>query len=78
MEAAVQQHQQHSITRSQTIADKIENEDRALSAKELAAFLRVSSVCVYQQAAAGRIPSFKIGTCIRFCSATVSEWLRKQ
>jgi len=30
------------------------------------------------QAKAGRIPSFRIGTCVRFEPKTLADWLRRQ
>jgi excisionase family DNA binding protein len=61
-----------------SIADRIENIGRALTAKELAHLLSVSEVTIFKQAAAGRIPSFRIGTCVRFDPRAVANWLRSQ
>jgi hypothetical protein len=33
-------------------------------------------VTVFKQAAAGRIPSFRVGTCVRFDPRAVAQWLR--
>ena len=44
---------------------------------ELAELLAVSRVTVFKQAAAGRIPCFRIGTCVRFDPRAVATWLRK-
>ncbi len=30
-----------------------------------------------EQAATGRIPSFRVGTCVRFDPKAVANWLRK-
>jgi hypothetical protein len=49
-----------------TLADQIEGIGRALTAKELADILSVSSITIFKQAKAGRIPCFRIGTCVRF------------
>ena len=61
-----------------TLAEKIERIGRALTAKELASFLSVSEITIFKHAAAGRIPSFRVGTCVRFDPRTVAQWLRAQ
>jgi len=58
------------------LADKIEKIGRALTAKDLAKLLSVSEVTIFKQAAAGRIPSFRVGTCVRFDPRAVANWLR--
>ncbi|HEY4381910.1 MAG TPA: helix-turn-helix domain-containing protein [Acidobacteriaceae bacterium] len=60
------------------IRERIATFDRAMTADELAAILGVSEITVYKHAKAGRIPSFRIGTCVRFCPQTVAEWIAKQ
>jgi excisionase family DNA binding protein len=59
-----------------SIADQIEKIGRALTAEELAQLLSVSKVTIFKQAAAGRIPSFRVGTCLRFDPRAVAQWLR--
>jgi excisionase family DNA binding protein len=59
-----------------SIADQIEKIGRALTAEELAKLLSVSKVTIFKQAAAGRIPSFRVGTCVRFDPRAVANWLR--
>jgi len=61
-----------------SLADQIEQMGRALTAEDLAKLLSVSKVTIFKQAAAGRIPSFRIGTCVRFDPKTVANWLRQQ
>jgi excisionase family DNA binding protein len=63
---------------SLSVADRIERSEQALTAEQLAAFLNVSKVTIFKQAASGRIPSFRVGTCVRFCGKTVASWLRRQ
>jgi excisionase family DNA binding protein len=63
---------------SPSLADQIEQTGRALTADELARMLSVSRITIFKQAKAGRIPSFHIGTCVRFDPKSVSQWLRKQ
>ena len=59
-----------------TLADRIERMGRALNAEELAELLNVSKITIFKQAKAGRIPSFRIGTCVRFDPKAVANWLR--
>jgi excisionase family DNA binding protein len=49
-----------------TLAEQIERTGRALTADDLANLLSVSRITIFKQAKAGRIPSFRIGTCVRF------------
>lgn len=65
---------------SQPIAlvDQIERFGRAMTAKQLAAVLAVSTIAIYKYAKAGRLPSFRIGTSVRFCPKAVADWLRRQ
>ncbi len=59
-----------------SIADQIEKIGHALTAEELAKLLPVSKVTIFKHAAAGRIPSFRVGTCVRFDPRAVAQWLR--
>jgi len=61
-----------------SLADRLERIGRALTAKQLAAFFAVSTIIVYKLAKAGRLPSFRIGTCVRFDPRAVANWLRGQ
>jgi excisionase family DNA binding protein len=61
-----------------SLADRIERTGRALTADELAELLSVSRITIFKQAKAGRIPSFRVGTCVRFCPRTTADWLRRQ
>ena len=61
-----------------SLADRIERIGRALTADELAKMLRVSRITIFKQAKAGRIPSFRVGTCVRFCPKAAADWLRRQ
>ncbi len=60
-----------------SLADQIERIGRALTADELASILTVSRITIFKQAKAGRIPSFRIGTCVRFDPKSVAQWLRE-
>jgi len=61
----------------QSLPDQIERIGHALNAAELAELLAVSRITVFKHAAAGRIPSFRVGTCVRFDPKAVANWLRK-
>ena len=65
-----------STTEPMSLADRIEKIGRALTADELAEMLTVSRITVFKHAKAGRIPSFRIGTCVRFDPRAVAQWLR--
>jgi excisionase family DNA binding protein len=60
-----------------SLADQIEKIGRALTAKELSKLLSVSQVTIFKLAAAGRLPHFRIGTCIRFDPRRIANWLRR-
>ena len=61
-----------------TLADQIERIGHALTADDLATILAVSRITIFKYAKAGRIPSFRIGTCVRFDPRAVARWLRSQ
>jgi hypothetical protein len=61
-----------------TLADQIERTGHALTADEPAYILAVSTITIFKQEKAGRIPSFRIGTCVRFDPRAVAQRLRSQ
>jgi excisionase family DNA binding protein len=61
-----------------SIADRVEQTGHAMTADDLAKLLSVSRITIFKQAKAGRIPSFRIGTCVRFDPKSIADWLRKQ
>jgi excisionase family DNA binding protein len=61
-----------------TLADLVEQTGHAMDAKELARLLAVSKITIFKQAKAGRIPCFRVGTCVRFDPVLVARWLRSQ
>jgi excisionase family DNA binding protein len=67
----------NSSTEPLYLADRIERIGRALTANELAEMLTVSRITIFKQAKAGRIPSFRVGTCVRFDPRSVAQWLRR-
>jgi excisionase family DNA binding protein len=60
-----------------SLANRIERMGRALTADELAEMLTVSRITIFKLAKTGRIPCFRIGTCVRFDPRAVAAWLRK-
>jgi len=59
------------------LPDQIAQIKHALTAAELAQWLAVSRITIFKLAKAGRIPCFRIGTCVRFDPRAVATWLRK-
>jgi excisionase family DNA binding protein len=66
------------IKPSSGLIEMIENAPRALTAQELAEFLHVSDMTIYQFAKAGSIPSFRVGNSLRFDPKALANWLREQ
>jgi excisionase family DNA binding protein len=50
----------------------------ALTAKQLAEVLNISPKTVFKLANAGRIPSFRVGTSVRFDAQLIVEWMRRK
>ena len=64
-----------------TLTKKIAREYRtkgALTAMQLAGLLNISEKTIFKMAKAGRIPSFRVGTSVRFDGKLVVDWLRDQ
>lgn len=59
-----------------SLPQRIEGIKRAITASELAALLAVSPITIYKMAKAGRMPSFRVGTAVRFDPRAVAQWLR--
>jgi len=49
-----------------------------MTAQQLSEIVSVSAISLYKLAKSGRLPSFRIGTSVRFCPATVARWLRER
>ena len=60
------------------LADSLEKRTTALTVAEVAKLLSVNPRQVYTLAAQNRIPSFKVGGCVRFDPSTVASWLRQK
>ena len=61
----------------QTLAERLECNEGSMTAYELAKLLVVSRVTLFKMAKRGRIPSFSIGTCVRFDLRQVAAWLKR-
>jgi excisionase family DNA binding protein len=61
-----------------SLASRIEQTPHALTAKELGLLLGLGRSAVYQLAQAGRIPSLRLGTTIRFDPLRIAAWLRQR
>lgn len=66
------------MTIQPSLADLIEQTGHALTAQQLAGILGVSPKTIFKQAKTNRIPSFHVGSAVRFDPFSVARWLRKQ
>jgi excisionase family DNA binding protein len=67
-----------STYRLKSIASVLAGMHRVMTADELAKLLQMSRITILRRARRGLIPSFRIGSCVRFDSAAISKWLREQ
>ena len=58
-----------------SLASRIKAIYYAMTAEELADLLSVSRLTILRRAKRGTIPSFRVGTCVRFDPANISKWL---
>ena len=58
-----------------SLASRIKARQHALTAEELADCLKVSRLTILRRAKRGTIPSFRVGSCVRFDPANISKWL---
>jgi excisionase family DNA binding protein len=58
-----------------SLASRIKAFHHAMTAEELADFLSVSRLTILRRAKRGTIPSFRVGSCVRFDPANISKWL---
>ena len=63
----------NNTTEPVSLADQIERMGHQLTANQLADILTVSRITILKQAGSGRIPSFRIGTCVRFDPRSVAS-----
>jgi excisionase family DNA binding protein len=72
---AQEQAEIETLTLTKKIARDVKG---ALTAKQLAAMLAISPKTVFKLAKAGRIPSFRVGSAVRFDARHIIDWLRNQ
>ena len=58
-----------------SLASRINAIHHAMTAEELAKLLKVSRLTILRRAKRGTIPSFRIGSCVRFDPANITRWL---
>ncbi len=61
-----------------SLASRIRGMHHALTADELAKMLQMSRITILRRAKRGTIPSFRVGSCVRFDPAAISRWLMTQ
>jgi excisionase family DNA binding protein len=61
-----------------SIASRVSGIHHALTANELAELLQMSRITILRRAKRGTIPSFRVGSCVRFDPAAISKWLIEQ
>jgi predicted DNA-binding transcriptional regulator AlpA len=62
----------------QDLPGKIEEIGHALTASEIGGLLALKRTALYKKTKAGTIPSFKIGTSVRYDPYVIADWLRKR
>jgi excisionase family DNA binding protein len=60
------------------IVEILKQKRRALRVQELAELLQVSKQQIYKEAAAGRIPYFRVAGAIRFDPVAIRQWLTQR
>jgi hypothetical protein len=68
---------ENEIHNAETLADHIASYRGAPTARELSEILSISAVTVFKPAKRGTLPSFRVGSCVRFCARTIADWLRE-
>jgi excisionase family DNA binding protein len=58
-----------------SLASRVKATPHAMTAEELAKVLNVSRLTILRRAKRGTIPSFRVGSCVRFDPANISKWL---
>src|SRR5579871_1910293 len=61
-----------------TLIEILESRKEALNAQQVAELLGLSKKQVYEMAATGKLPSFRIGKAVRFDAQDLAEWLRRK
>src|SRR5215470_2385917 len=61
-----------------TLIEILEGRKEALDVHQMAELLKVSEQHVYELAADGSLPSFRVGKAVRFDPQDIADWLRKK
>lgn|GEM_PF-2558127 len=61
-----------------TLIEILESRKEALNTQQVAELLGVSEKKIYRLAAAGLLPSFRVGSAIRFDGQDIADWLRNK
>lgn len=61
-----------------TLIETLENREEALNVRQVAELLGVSDKHIYELAAQGKLPAFRVGKAVRFDPQDVADWLRKR
>jgi excisionase family DNA binding protein len=62
--------------RKMALPDYLETIDCGMTTAELSKVIGIPARTLYRQAKAGRIPSFRVGSSVRFDPHVVAKWLR--
>lgn len=68
----------NSVSGMAKVVQVLEAKQCALKAGELAKLLGVTRQHIYKMAAAGCLPSFRVGSAVRFDPQQVAEWLKQR
>jgi excisionase family DNA binding protein len=60
------------------LVHKLRERNTALKARDLAQLFGVTQQHIYKLAAKGVIPSFRVGTAVRFDPSVVADWLKRK
>lgn len=60
------------------LADQIAATGQALTVEQLAELLQCSKKALYKMVRSGTLPSFRVGTMVRFDPAITAQWLRSR
>ena len=61
-----------------TLIETLERREEALNVRQVAELLGVSAKHIYELAAQGKLPAFRVGKAVRFDPQDVADWLRKR
>lgn len=61
-----------------SIGDRIRAFQRAMTAEEVSELFNIHLDTIYKQARSGNIPSFRIGTSVRFDPKYLADWYQQQ